>query len=185
MIVKAEKAKAYINTNKELSELEERLLALELSVRKYTNNKFLNRNIRGYGVLEGDTIHASSIKYLKEGDTIEISESKYNAGLYVIKEVGNGYYKIDGTFNDEVVLITKVEYPLDVQMGVIDILRWQLKNEAQNYDPNAPKEIQSETLSRHSVTYAKDATESDIHEDFGCPRKYIAFLKRYKKARFD
>ena len=46
------------------------------------------------------------------------------------------------------------------------------------------KDIQSETLSRHSVTYATDSTEADLDEEFGVPKKHTAFLKRYKKARF-
>ena len=82
------------------------------------------------------------------------------------------------------VLITKIEYPLDLQMGAIEIMRWQLKNENQNYNPDADKDVQSETISRHSVTYAQDVTESDIDPNFGVPKKYTAFLKRYMKARF-
>ena len=82
------------------------------------------------------------------------------------------------------VMVTKVEYPLDVQRGVLDILRWQYKNANQNYNPDAEKEVQSESISRHSVTYARDTTESDIDSEFGVPRKYTSFLKRYMKARF-
>ena len=69
-------------------------------------------------------------------------------------------------------------------MGVVDIMKWKLKNEAANSGDTSKKDIQSETISRHSVTYATDSTESDIDERFGVPRKYMAFLKSYIKPRF-
>lgn len=75
-------------------------------------------------------------------------------------------------------------YPPDVKMGAIDILKWQIRNEERNGSDPSKKDISSETISRHSVTYAKDASEEDISETYGCPKKYIAFLHMYMKARF-
>lgn len=75
-------------------------------------------------------------------------------------------------------------FPADVKLGAIDILRWQIQNVEKNGTDTSKKDIASETISRHSVTYATDATESDISEDFGVPKKYVAFLHMYMKARF-
>lgn len=77
-----------------------------------------------------------------------------------------------------------VVYPADVKMTVVDIMRWKLRNEEQNSGDKSKKDIHSESLSRHSVTYASDSTESDIDENFGVPKKYTAIFKQYKRARF-
>ena len=75
-------------------------------------------------------------------------------------------------------------YPADVKQAVIDIINWKLRNEDLNGLDTSKKAVQSETLSRHSVTYAQDTTEADIDTKLGVPKKYIGILKRYKKARF-
>lgn len=77
-----------------------------------------------------------------------------------------------------------IEYPADIKMGCVDILRWKLRNEAANSGDTTQKAVQSETISRHSVTYAADASETDIDERFGVPKKHTAFLRPYMKARF-
>lgn len=72
------------------------------------------------------------------------------------------------------VLVTKVEYPMDVQMGVVNMLSWDLSNRDK-------VGIQSETISRHSVTYFNmDGDNSTI----GYPKSLVGFLKPYMKARF-
>lgn len=184
MIVTVTKLREYVTTSLTDDELQEKLEALESAIRKYTNNNFQNRNIRFVCNAVEDILAASS-PYLSIGDTIQISESLYNNGLYVIESKTDNSITLDKDLYDESnILVTKIEYPKDIQMGVIDIMRWKLKNESQNYDDNAEKDIQSETISRHSITYAKDASESDLSIDFGVPKKYVANLVNYKKARF-
>lgn len=75
-------------------------------------------------------------------------------------------------------------WPDDIKMGVVDLLKWKLRNDAANSGDTSKRTVQSETLSRHSVTYATDATEADIDERLGYPRKYTAFLRPYIRARF-
>lgn len=186
MIVSVEKAAAYIGTaNIDLQRLEDRLLALEASIRNHTNNNFQNRKFRFYGTITEGSIFTNA-RFFKSGDTIQVSGSNYNDGLYVIKGKTETTLTFKEPLYDEegFIMITKIEYPEDVKEGVLKILRWQYKNENQNYNPDAEKEVQSETISRHSVTYAKDATESDLDSEFGVPKKYVAFLKHYMKARF-
>lgn len=176
MIISVEELRKCVDTDKTDFELEAMLEALETSVRKYTNNNFQNIRKRFVSeIVNGGFTEISP--YIKTGDTVQISESKYNDGLYI--------YADDMDLTDEPhCLVTKVEYPADIKMGVVNILKWQLRNDAANSGDVSKKDIQSETISRHSVTYAVDSTEADIDAEFGVPKKHMAFLRHYKKARF-
>ncbi len=173
MIISVEDAKKYINTNDEDSVLEARLQALELLIRKYTNNNFQKRAFRSLGTIEGGKLYCDTY-FFKEGDTVEISESRFNEGLLVVKGMGEGNIPCEGYLDEEDILVTKVEYPADVVMGVIDMLRWELEH-------CTKVGIQSETLSRHTVTYFNlDGTNSDV----GFPKTLLGFLRPYMKCRF-
>ena len=183
MIVTVEKLLRHVKTDRTFEELEDKLLALEFSIRKYTNNNFQKIGLRF--VTNTDQIETPLAQYLKIGDTLQVSQSPINNGIYTIKSIVGEIIGLNEPIIPEPnALFTKVEYPADVQMGVIEIMRWKLKNEDQNYNPEAEKEVQSETISRHSVTYKHDASEETISPEFGVPVKYTAFLKRYMKARF-
>lgn len=66
------------------------------------------------------------------------------------------------------------EYPMDVKMGVINMLIWDM-------DHRKKVGIQSESISRHSVSYFNlDGTNSEL----GYPVAMLGFLKPYKRARF-
>jgi hypothetical protein len=67
-----------------------------------------------------------------------------------------------------------IEYPADIKMGVVNLMKW----EADNRDKVG---IQSESLSRHSVTYADMTASNTIN---GYPVALMGFLKPYMKARF-
>jgi len=178
VIVTVEKFREYVKTDLTDSQIKEKLSALESLIRARTNNNFQKRNRRCAADVENGAFFFD-LPIFKEGDTIEISESKYNNGLYVV-----GDYE-DTDLVDEIgVIATKIYYPPDVQMGVIDCLKWILKNELQNSGDKTQAPISSETISRHSVSYASDSTESDIDSTLGVPRKLTAFLIPYVKARF-
>ena len=87
----------------------------------------------------------------------------------------NGFVELDRPLIDEpCVLVTKVEYPMDVKMGALNMLKWDLENRDKIG-------IQSETLSRHSVTYFNmDGNNSSM----GFPKSLLGFLVPYRKARF-
>ena len=71
-------------------------------------------------------------------------------------------------------LTAEGEYPMDVKMGTIQMLIWDLDNRGK-------VGIQSETLSRHSVTYYNlDGNTSSM----GYPVALLGFLKPYMRARF-
>ena len=167
MIISVEELKEHITTDKTDKVLEAMLQALELSIRKYTNNNFQNRNKRFYADIVDGSLNSFSYPWLSEGDTVQITESKFNDGLYILS--GNM-----GLLDEEDVLVTKVEYPADVKMGVVNLAKWELNNREK-------VGIQSESISRHSVTYFNmDGDNSTM----GYPKSLLGFLKPYMKARF-
>lgn len=185
LLLTLEELKKYITTEKTDEVLAAKLSALELSIRRYTNNNFQKRAYRVDADISGVEFITDGTVPFKVGDTVQVSESGLNEGLYTVKEVGNASFTVNEDVVDEKdVLCTKVEYPLDVKLGAVNVLKWQLKNEAAASGDKSAMPVQSETISRHSVTYAQDSTEADISEDFGVPKKYLAFLNSYRKARF-
>lgn len=154
--------------------IKDKLSALELMIRAYTHNNFQNRNIRFVAASTGALLLGTS-EYLKAGDTVQISQSEVNDGLYVVESVSNGRTTVDAElFSVESNMVTKVEYPVDVKTGALALAKWEIrmKNKAG---------IKSETLSRYSVTYA----DADINNQImGYPAALLGFLKPYMKARF-
>ena len=107
----------------------------------------------------------------KVGDTVLISNSKYNNGVYVITNV-------DGTLDKELLdddnnKITLVKYPPSIKLGVVKLLQYNAKMDSK-------VGISSESISRHSVSYAQPSSDSVG----GYPSSLMSFLKPYMKARF-
>lgn len=151
-----------------------KLKAIESLIRSYTNNNFQNRAMRieapvASGVLLGHS------PYFKVGDTVQISQSMANDGLYVITEITDTTIAVDGDlFDFPVNTVTKVVYPAEVQKGVIDLMIWEKGNRQK-------VGIKSETLSRHSVTYYDQDANNQV---MGYPVSLLGFLKPYMKAKF-
>ena len=186
MLMTVGELRQYITTEETDQVLAGRLSALELTIRNYTNNNFQKRGFRVEADIMGGVFLSESLIPFKVGDTIMVSESDLQSDcLAVVTEVNDLTFQTDADWaDDNSVLVTKVEYPLDVKLGAVNILKWQLRNEAAASGDKSQKDIQSETLSRHSVTYATDSTEADLAADFGVPKKHVAFLHNHMKARF-
>ena len=74
-------------------------------------------------------------------------KSKYNDGVYTITSLEVDKCVLNDELNDEdEILLTKIKYPYDVQMGVVNLMKWELDNREK-------VGVQSEIISRHSVTY--------------------------------
>lgn len=174
MIISVEELKERITTTKPDSELEEMLAGIENAIRNYTNNNFQHRGFRTVGTIEDGKLYLDAAVF-KAGDTIEISESYYNAGLYVVSEGEEAdVIALPGAVNETDVLVTKIVYPPDVKIGAVNMLKWDLENR--------PKVgVQSETISRHSVTYYNMDGDNSV---MGYPKSLFGFLKPYRKARF-
>lgn len=154
--------------------LKEQLDAVEILVRKYTNNNFQNRNIRFIGSSEGKVLNGVS-PFLKVGDTVQISESGVNDGLYIVTALDDSTTTVDkNLYTVESNMVTKIEYPPAVRMGVINLMTWEVEHRSKIG-------IKSETLSRHSVTYFDLDANNQV---MGYPVSLLGFLDLYKKARF-
>lgn len=174
MIISVEKFKQFVDTEESNPVLEVKLQALESLIRKYTNNNFQVRSVRSQSAVLNNKI-LNPPQYLKIGDTIQISDSLLNNGVYTVLSVDKNGMTVNSELLDcQRNLITKVEYPPDIVMGVVNMLKWDL----QNRDKVG---IQSETISRHSVTYFNMDSDNSV---MGYPKSLLGFLKPYIKARF-
>lgn len=66
------------------------------------------------------------------------------------------------------------QYPADVKMGVISLLRWELAHRDK-------VGVASERISRHDVTYFDMTGENST---MGFPKVLMGFLAPYMRARF-
>ena len=143
---------------------------IEDFIRQYTNNNFIVKNVTfNTPSLNGKLDTVSPL--FNVGDTVLISNSKYNNGVYVIND-------LDGTldkelFDDENNKVTLVKYPPAIKLGVVKLLQYNAKMDDK-------VGISSESLSRHSVSYAQPSSDSVG----GYPSSLMSFLKPYMKARF-
>ena len=159
----------------ELSSIPDEQLAvmcegIEDFIRQYTNNNFIIKNVTfNTPSMNGKLEPVSPL--FKVGDTVLISNSKYNNGVYVLTAM-------DGTldselFDDENNKVTLVKYPPAIKLGVVKLLQYNAKMDDK-------VGISSESLSRHSVSYAQPTSDSIC----GYPSSLMSFLKPYMKARF-
>lgn len=157
--------------------LKMKLDAIENLIRSYTHNNFQNRNVRFVASsIAGNYLNNVS-PFIKVGDTVQISESKVNDGVYVVDMVKEDRIRIHEDhhlFHVDHNLVTKVEYPIDVVMGVVNMMKWEITNREK-------VGIQSESISRHSVTYYDLKGNNQV---MGYPVSLLGFLEPYKKARF-
>ena len=143
---------------------------IEDFIRQYTNNNFIVKNVT-FNAPSTDGKLDTVSPLFNVGDTVLISNSKYNNGVYVLTAM-------DGTldkelFDDDNNKVTLVKYPPAVKLGVVKLLQYNAKMDGK-------VGISSESLSRHSVSYAQPTSDSIG----GYPSSMMSFLKPYMKARF-
>ena len=179
MIMTIAELREYITTNDSDKLLIAKMTALESIIRGYTHNRFHAKPLtRIEAFIRGGVFLSDALIPFKAGDTIQVTkgDQAVDLGLYTVKEITD-----DTTFtvNEPIadiddVKVTLVVYDMNIKMGVVNLLRW----EAVNRDKVG---IQSETISRHSVTYADATGENSL---MGYPKAMMGFLKPYMKARF-
>jgi len=176
MIISLEKAKE-IDPNITQNELD----GYEQTVRHLTNNNFQNVNVRFRNLTfdNGNIIVQDDIFGLREGDTIQISNSQVNDCLAVIVSITDKTIEVDknelfyeGSFSSA--FITKVEYPADILIGIQELIKYKQKM-------GSKMGIKSESIARMSVTYY-DINATDNIEGF--PASRFSFLNKYKKMRW-
>lgn len=178
MLLTIAELRRFVETDEEDQALEAKLQALELMIRAYTNNNFQARAFRAVAVSlsEDNTLLVNTVVPFAAGDTLQISGSDLQDGaLVTVSAIEDGTIYVNEDLLDESgVVITKVKYPMDVKMGAVNLLTWELNNRDK-------VGVASETISRHSVTYFNMDGDNSI---MGYPRSLLGFLKPHKKARF-
>ena len=173
MIISVEKVKEEINDFKGWSDakIERKLKAIEGTIRAHTNNRFQNRNVRFKCPIVAQKLYGVH-QALQLGDTVQVTGSQFNDGLYVIKNIEESMIEVDAALIDEAeVLVTKVVYPDDVVECALDMMDYEL-----NKSDAIKRGIQSETLSRHSVSYVQPSE--------AYPQDIMDALRPHMKARF-
>lgn len=178
MIISVEKAKQMIDVSGWTDErLERKLKAIEATIRKYTNNNFQKRAFRKTADIVGSLFVVEVLSPFFIGDTIQISESAFNEGLYTVTSASDATFTVAESVTDEKdVLVTKVEYPEDVIDCALNLLEWD-----RDFRSKVGIKSESKTLSRHSesVTYEDSASMFN-----GYPVGILNALNLHKKARF-
>lgn len=177
MIITLEKAKKF-----DPNVTQETLDGIEKAIRKETNNPFQNLAARFHQLSfenENKIIVYDDVEGLRKGDTVQVSGSKWNDGLYVIETVEGNDITLQGEprlFNgsNPEAFITKIEYPADIVAGVQKLLQ---------YDAKMSDKIglKSKTISRMSETYFdQNSTESIA----GYPAAMMSFIDKYRRMRW-
>lgn len=175
MILTPDELRQHITTTDDDAVLVDKLKALEHSIRRHTHNNFQDRDFRREADIVGGVFLVEALTPFSPGDTVQVSQAKQSKGLYTVDEVTGSTFTVKEPVPDENnVLVTKVVYPPDVKMGVVEMLKWK-QNQGKKVG------IQSETISRHTVEYVSMDKDNAL---MGYPKHLLDFLKPYKKARF-
>lgn len=175
MIISVEKAKELVGFPGWTDEkIRMKLLAVEQTIRAYTNNNFQDRDYRRTADIIGGLFVVEALTPFDIGDTVQISESRLNKGLFTVSTADDSTFTVEEAVKDENdVLVTKIEYPADVIACAVNLMEWEVKNRGK-------VGVQSETLSRHSVTYFNMDGANNV---MGYPASLLGCLKPYRKAR--
>lgn len=178
MIMTVPELRRYVESEEDDLALASKLQAIELLIRAYTNNNFQARAFRtvAVAVAADNTLIANPPVPFRVGDTLQITDSEFMEGeLVTVESVSGGTVMVkESVFDESGVILTKVVYPADVKMGVVNLLKWELANRDK-------VGVASESISRHSVTYFNmDGDNSAM----GYPKSLLGFLRPHRKARF-
>lgn len=109
MIMSVDELKMHIDTgDMDDTSISEQLKSIENVIRTYCNNNFQNRNVRFVARSEDGILNNSS-NYIRIGDTIQITQSEVNDGLYTVVDVQGGYTSLDTELFD--VPFNRVSHP--------------------------------------------------------------------------
>ncbi len=175
MIISVEMAKSLIDFGDWTdAKIEMKLKSIEQTIRAYTNNNFQDRGRRCTAdIMDGAFVAGGSVPFMV-GDTVQVSETGLNDGLFTVSYVDSDTFTTEEEPTDEKgVLCTKITYPADVVSCCVNLLEWEIRNRAK-------VGIQSETLSRHSVTYFNQDSANQV---MGYPASLLGCLSAYRKVR--
>ena len=176
MIMSVDELKLRVDTgDMDDSTISQTLKSIEDVIRTYCNNNFQNRNVRFVARSEGGILNNAS-EYIRIGDTIQITQSEVNDGLYTVVDVRGGYTSLDTElFDVPFNRVTKVEYPSGVLDVAVSLFKWK-----QEFGMKIGIKSESETLSRHSQSVTYEDSSSLV---MGFPQGILSGLALWEKAR--
>jgi hypothetical protein len=176
MIISVEKAKGLVSFPDSWTDekIKMKLLAVEQTIRAYTNNNFQDRGYRLEDVcIRAGVFMSEALNPFDVDDTVQISESRYNSGLFTVSEAEDTTFMVnEDTRDEDDVLVTKIVYPADVIDCCVNLMEWEV-----NFRGKVG--VKSETLSRHSITYEDSSALFK-----GYPKGILSALSNYKKMRY-
>jgi len=175
MIMTVAEFKQHVETDVPDAVLEARLRAVEEFIHNHTNNHFTVRGMGRICDVVGGMFITEALQPYAVGDTLHISGSDKNDGLYTVKGAEDSVFTVNEKTRDEIdVYVRLVEYPADVKMGAVELVKYDICRREK-------VGISAERISRHEVNYhAVDATNTVQ----GYPQHLMGFLDGYMKARF-
>ena len=174
MILSVDEARDLFPAGTSDEDIKAQLDAIEGIIRAYTNNNFQVRAARFEAPSAGPELAGAS-PYIRSGDTVQISESGVNDGLYVVESIDDGTTTLDrDLYGVPHNLVTKVEYPAAVKSVARNLLKWEKDNRGK-------VGVKAESLSRYSVTYYDQDASNQV---MGYPVSLLGGLVPYRKARF-
>ena len=105
-------------------------------------------------------------EFINTDETDLVLEAKLSALELMVKGYTNNAFSR--------ILAETGEYPADVKMGVVNLLKWELNNRAK-------VGVQSESISRHTVQYFDMGRDNS---EMSYPVSLLGFLQPYCRARF-
>lgn len=173
MIIAVEELRRFVSTDIADEELRTRVSALETAIRKYTNNLFHVRGCISQAVIKDGKIILESPINLKVGDSVFLYSYSYENKVITIDDINELTLTVDEELRvDEPVSVGLIQYPDDIKMGVVNLIKWDISNREK-------VGVKSETISRWSVTYFDLESNSLL----GYPASLLGFLKPYKRMR--
>ena len=175
MLISIDKLKALYSEFDDINEelLKRKLSAIENAIVSYTQNQFTNRYVNELVYMKDNKLMYAEEKthYLTLGDTIRISEPKNIVNIFNITNIDDEGFVVDGYIYYEGLLnARKVEYPIDIVEGAINILKWDI------FERDKHEGITSESISRHSVSYETLNASNTIN---GYPSRLFGFCTPY------
>lgn len=161
---------------------QEAIDGIEEAIRQETNNPFQNLSVRFHQInflSENKIVILDNVEGLRTEDTVQISNSRLNDGLYVIESIEGNEISFKnkpkffpGTIRSA--FLTKVEYPADIVLGVQKLLQ---------YDAKMADKIglKSKTVARMSETYFDQNSTETIA---GYPAAMMSFIDKYRRMRW-
>ena len=99
MIISVEKAKELVDFDGWTdAKILWKLLAIEQIIRAYTNNNFQDRSIRRAADIVGGLFIVEALTPFDVGDTVQISESELNEGLFTVSSVDDSTFTVERIF---------------------------------------------------------------------------------------